>query len=108
MATIDKRGDVYRVQIRKRGHATINQSFKLKWDAVAFVRVTEGELTSGSLSVPGKQTFNQAIDAYIEHRANWKQLKALGESVALDLTKYQLGVLQWWRERLSCRPQRVR
>lgn len=103
MATIQKRGDAYRVIIRKSGHATITKTFTRKRDATDFIRVTEGNLTSGDLAVPGKQSLNDAIDAFIEHRNGPGRAQRIkkGEKVQPVLSKYELGVLDWWRKELG-------
>lgn len=103
MATIRKRGGRYHVQIRKAGHAQITKSFPTKREATDYIRVVEGRLTTGELVVPGKQMLAEAVDVYIDHRNGPGRAARInkGAVVRPKLTKYELGVLDWWRTKLG-------
>ena len=58
MAVIQKRGDSYRVLIRKKGHAAVSKTFKTKALAERWARDTEYKIDEGKFAVDkatGKQ-----------------------------------------------------
>lgn len=67
MASISKRGDFWRVQIRVRGHDSINRTFDKKADAEKWARQVGSELDRGIYYVrtEAEQTTRlEALDRY--------------------------------------------
>lgn len=57
MASITKRGDMWRVRIIRKGHEPISKSFRLKADAQAYAASIEGEIAKGTYRrTPGAKT----------------------------------------------------
>lgn len=65
MATIQKRGDSYRVLIRKKGHAPVSETFKLKAVAERWARETEVAMDAGKFQAkPEDATLSDTIEEY--------------------------------------------
>lgn len=64
MATIQKRGDRYRVLIRKKGHAPISETFGTLALAKKWAKDTEHKLEEGKFCVD-KATLNDTVEEYI-------------------------------------------
>ncbi|MDQ2696637.1 MAG: site-specific integrase, partial [Pseudomonadota bacterium] len=65
MATIQKRGDKYRVRVRKQGQGTVCKTFNLKKDAEAWARKVESEMERGlylDIQEAQRVTVAEAID----------------------------------------------
>lgn len=77
MAVVQKRGDSYRVLIRKKGHAPLSKTFKLKALADRWARETEVRLDTGTYRSE-QATVDETVD---EYRRRMAQLgKELGRS----------------------------
>lgn len=73
MATIQKRGNRYTVQIRRTGFPSVNKTFSLRKDAESWARQKELEIERGSLDLPEKPCssfrypcLSELIDRYLE------------------------------------------
>ncbi len=92
MATIEKltrkKGIVYRVQIRRKGHKPVTGSFRTKKDAEIFIRKVEGDIHKYSRLLGGelkKHTLKELIDVYAN---NYEGKDPSG-----------LNRLVWWRNK---------
>lgn len=85
MATIRERNGRYHVQIRKRGHPTLTETFSSKRKAQDWARRTEARIDEGEVFDDPKHTLAQAVDRFLEDPDR-------------SLSKYQKGVLKWWRD----------
>lgn len=65
MGTIQKRGDTYRVIIRKKGHKTVTRTFPKKALAQQFAQYVESEMASSKWR-EDSQCFGPIIDRYIK------------------------------------------
>lgn len=74
MAVVQKRGEKYRVLIRKKGHAPISKTFNLKAQAERWARETEVALDAGKFSVD-KATVEDTVDEYI------RRMRQIGKPV---------------------------
>jgi integrase len=68
MATIQKRGDRYRVLIRKQGHAAVSETFSTLALAKRFAKDTEHKLELGKFC-QDKATVEDTVEHYIERMA---------------------------------------
>lgn len=67
MAVIQKRGDSYRVLIRKKGQAPVSKTFKLKAVAERWARETEVAMDAGKFEATNEDaTLADTIDKYFE------------------------------------------
>lgn len=64
MASITKRGDSYRVLIRKKGYPPVSESFKRKSDAEKWARETETQMDRRIYIVDTKQTVAEVFKRY--------------------------------------------
>jgi integrase len=64
MASITKRGDSYRVLIRKRGYPPISETFPRKSDAEKWARKTESEMDHRKFIVDTKETVHEVFERY--------------------------------------------
>jgi integrase len=90
MAVIQKRGSSYRVLIRKKGHAPISKTFKLKALAERWARETEVGLDAGTFRSE-RATVGETV---IEYRRRMAQLgKEIGRSKKnyLDIIQREIG-----------------
>lgn len=106
MASIQRRGDVYRVRINRKGYATLSQTFKNRQDALKWARNTETQIDDGYIKPLGAQgvrtlegtSFSEAADYYLRthtplernHRSETLILKALKERFG-DRGLYKVG-----------------
>jgi integrase len=70
MATIVKRGNRWRVQIRRQDHTPLSRTFPNKAEAVTWSRDMEHKIDRGQTVDPGRRiTFSDILTAYREHVA---------------------------------------
>lgn len=111
MATIERRGERWRVQIRKAGYPAVNRTFSRKADAIAFARETEISMERGAyLAGRGADTMTvrDACLRYIDKEARRERgskqkinrLKQLSRQPwsRYALTKLPAVVLVDWRD----------
>lgn len=82
MASIQKRGDTFRVRIIRKGYSTLSQTFKTRLEAIKWARKTETEIDQGIIK-PKKTptnrmldqdlTFGEAAAHYIKHHSIHKR-----------------------------------
>ena len=75
MAVIQKRGDSYRVLIRKKGHAAVSKTFKTKALAERWSRDAEHKMDEGKFAVD-KATVADTVEEYI------KRMQQIGNSIS--------------------------
>lgn len=85
MAVVQKRGDSYRVLIRKKGHAPISKTFSTKALAERWARETEVALDAGKFAVD-KATVKDTIDEYIRRMAQIGKPVPKGKKGCLERT----------------------
>jgi hypothetical protein len=91
MATILKRGDRWRVHVRRFGHDPISKTFASRTDGAAWAREIETKIDRGQAVDPGrKTTFKEVLVAYRENLST----KGISRSKAQALQKIEklLGV----------------
>jgi hypothetical protein len=68
MATITKRGNRWRAQVRRIGRSPLSQAFASKAEASVWARETESKMDKGQSVDPGRRiTFAEVLDAYRDH-----------------------------------------
>lgn len=93
MATIIKRGDNWRVQIRKKG-ITKSATFATKTEASRWALAIESQIDAGEYSAVPKMTFAELIDKYVEE-VTVKKGGARAESLRLNkIAKTPLGEVE--------------
>lgn len=93
MATIIKRGDNWRVQIRKKG-ITKSATFATKTEASRWALSVESQIEAGEYSAVPKMTFAELIDKYVEE-VTVKKGGARSESLRLNkIAKTPLGEVE--------------
>lgn len=91
MATISKRGERWRAQVRRLGHETMSKSFPNKKEAEAWARQIEAQLDRGqSVSVSLRTTFADLLSAYRSHVGSAKGMSRSKEQ-ALGKIEGRLG-----------------
>lgn len=113
MAVIQKRGSNYRVLIRKKGHAPLSKTFKLKVLAERWARETEVGLDAGTFRCE-RATLADTIDEYVRRMGQIG--KAIGRSKKsyLDIMRREIGdrqlaelttefIVEWVSEK-TCAP----
>jgi integrase len=92
MAVIQKRGESYRVLIRKKGHAPISQTFKLKAVAERWARETEVALDAGKFQhKTDDATLGQTIDKYFERMKQIGTKVGENKTSTLNIIKREIG-----------------
>lgn len=92
MAVIQKRGESYRVLIRKKGHAPISQTFKLKAVAERWARETEVALDAGKFQPKAEDaTLADTIDKYFERMRQIGSKVGENKTSTLNIIKRELG-----------------
>lgn len=61
MASIQKRGDTFRVRIIRKGYSTLSQTFKTRLEAIKWARRIETEIDQGVIK-PNKTLTNRMLD----------------------------------------------
>lgn len=89
MASITRRGQRWRAQVRRRGHRPLSGTFATKREAAAWARKVEQDLAAG-LEV-STRSFADAVDAYLETDRGH------------ELSAHERNCLAWWRARLGHR-----
>ena len=89
MATIQKRGDTYRVLIRKKGHKTVTRTFPKKFLAQQFAQHVESEMATASWR-EDSQCFGAMVDRYIKEIGPVREIGRSKMAVLLRL-KEELG-----------------
>ena len=80
MATIQKRGKFWRVQIRRKGYPPQSSTFDTKRDAEAWARMIERQMETGKwrdTSAADRTSLGEALDRYIRDIAPRKKGKGL-------------------------------
>jgi integrase len=91
MATIVKRGDRWRAQVRRTGHAPLSKAFASRSEAAAWARDIEHKIDRGqSIDAGRKVTFADVLAAYREHLAAFKGMSR-SKAQALDKIQRLLG-----------------
>jgi integrase len=91
MATITKRGNRYRVQVRKFGQPPVSKTFDTKKAADAWAREIEYKLDrSQSIDIARRTTFADLLAAYREHIGRVKGMSR-SKAQALDKVEKLLG-----------------
>jgi len=68
MATLVKRGDRWRAQVRRLGQAPLSKTFASRGEAAAWARDVENKIDRGQSVEPGRKlTFSNVLSAYREH-----------------------------------------
>lgn len=109
MASITKRGDSYRVLIRKKGYPPVSESFKRKLDAERWARETEASMDRRVYVVDDGQTVRTILERYRDEVSprkpgkKWEQVRIdrlLRTANWARLTIGQLSYkdLQAWRD----------
>lgn len=94
----------YKVVIRKAGQATITKTFSKRREATAWATQTEAAIDSGDLSIQSTKTLGDCIDSFVRYRNEDRDTRlAAGQKVQAPLGKYELKVLDWWRQQLGNR-----
>lgn len=68
MASIEKRGDVWRVRIIRKGHPTVSKTFPTRRDCEKFAAITEGDMARGIFkqqSSAERVTFRELLQRYM-------------------------------------------
>ena len=65
MATITRRGDRWRVQVRRRGHKPLSGAFESKARAIAWAHQQEAEILAGKRGEFPKKSLADALDKYL-------------------------------------------
>lgn len=99
MATLEERRHkdgslTYRVKIRRKGHPTLSQTFKLKTRAKQYIHKIESDINQGAHLADieaTKRTLAEAIDRYIQFTLT-KKPKSL---------KQQTMQLTWWKQQIG-------
>lgn len=92
MATIQKRGDSYRVLIRKKGHAPISETFKLKAVAERWARETEVALDAGKFQAQAEDaTLADTIDKYFKRMGEIGKAPGPNKTSTLNIIKREIG-----------------
>jgi integrase len=87
MATIVKRGDRWRAQVRRTGQPALSKTFASRTDAAAWARDMEHRLDRGQSVEAGRRvTFAEVLAAY---RANIAEVKGMSRSKAQALGKIE-------------------
>lgn len=88
MASITKRGNVWRVRITRLGHETVSKTFRLKADAEKFASAVEGEMARGTYRRnPGaKVTLGELLQRYGDEVTPHKR--------GADVERYRIASLQ--------------
>ncbi len=92
MAVIQKRGESYRVLIRKKGEKPISKTFKLKAVAERWARETEVAMDAGKFQAKGEDaTLEDTIEKY------FKRMQQIGKDIGpnktstLNIIKREIG-----------------
>src|SRR5690349_4885639 len=81
MATIKKRGGMWRVQVRRKGHRSESATFRLKAQAEAWAVARDAELVGARHGIIPRRTVRQAIERYAaevcpRHRGErWERIR---------------------------------
>lgn len=91
MATIAKRGNRWRAQVRRIGRSSLSQAFASKAEASVWARETESKMDKGQSVDPGRRiTFAEVLDAYRDHVMQSKGMSR-SKTQALDKIGKLLG-----------------
>jgi len=101
MASIQKRGEVYRVRITRKGYPTLSKTFTNRQDALKWARNTETQIDDGHIKPLGAQgirtvegtTFAMACEHYERTHARLKK-NHRSEALILKALTNRLGGLQ--------------
>ncbi len=101
MASIQKRNEVYRVRITRRGYATLSKTFTTRQEAIKWARNTETQIDDGNIKPLGAQdirtvegtTFAMACEHYERTHTRLKK-NHRSESLILKALTNRLGGLQ--------------
>lgn len=92
MAVIQKRGESYRVLIRKKGHAPISQTFKLKAVAERWARETEVAMDSGKFQQQAEDaTLADTLDKYAERMRQIGKPLGVNKASTLSIISREIG-----------------
>jgi integrase len=69
MATISRHGKGWRVQIRRKGHPPLSETFPLRKQAEAWAAQRESEIVQGKLGLLPKHTLAEALAKFREEKA---------------------------------------
>jgi len=97
MASIQRRGDSWRVQVRLKGAPAQNASFERRTDAVKWAERVQGELRAGRHFPSGaarRKTLTELLDRYEAEKVPSYSRREQGQ---------RLGKLGWWRAQLGPR-----
>ena len=108
MATISRHGKGWRVQIRRRGHPALSETFPLRKQAEAWAAQRESEIVNGKLGILPKHTLLEALQKYATdvaptHKgARWEivRLKKLGRHriAQKQISAIAPGDIAAWRD----------
>ena len=90
MAVIQKRGDSYRVLIRKKGHAAVSKTFKTKALAERWARDTEYKIDEGKFAVD-KATVADTVEEYLKRMAQIGKPVPYNKSIIVRRAATDLG-----------------
>ena len=101
MASIQKRNEVYRVRITRRGYATLSKTFTTRKKAIKWARNTESEIDHGQIKPLGAHTmrtvksttFSSAADYYLRTHTRLKRNER-SETLIMNALKHKFGDLR--------------
>jgi integrase len=112
MATISRRGDRWRAQVRKRGHKPQSETFETKARAQAWATQQEAEILAGKRGEYPKKTFADALDRYLTEESvkkaglRWEKIRieafkrsTMASKPINSLT--EADIAEWRNERLK-------
>ena len=92
---VEKRGDRWRVRIRKDAYPTVSKTFNRHDDAKAFERETLTAMENGSFFSGKKVTVSRLIDNFLEDPLHGLAILAESEQ------RTRKSQLEWWRARIG-------
>lgn len=111
MATITRRGDRWRVQVRRRGHKALSETFETKARAIAWGHQQEAEILVGKRGEYPKKSLADALDKYLEEESvkkaglRWEKIRieafkrsTMASKRLAEVT--EADVAEWRNERL--------
>ena len=92
MAVIQKRGDSYRVLIRKKGQAPVSKTFKLKAVAERWARETEVAMDAGKFEAKDEDaTLADTLDKYAERMRQIGKPLGANKASTLNIISREIG-----------------
>ena len=112
MATITRRGDRWRVQVRRRGHKPLSGAFESKARAIAWAHQQEAEILAGKRGEYPKKSLADALDKYLAEESvkkaglRWEKIRieafkrsTMASKRVSEIT--EADIAEWRNERLK-------